>query len=330
MYIMSDLISVIIPIYNTGDILNNCVASVVNQDYPNIEIVLVDDGSTDDITLSLCEQRAKEYDNVFLHHKPNGGSASARNFGIEHSRGKYIGFVDSDDIIDKRMYSTLYSLIKKDNVQVSTCGISTESNGKVDLNDAQLPSGCYSNHDLLHHFFLGHWHSTCTCLYDKSLFENVRFPEGEVNEDYMFNYYIFKDLEKLSFINDPLYHYVRRLGSNTSSPKSLRFLDWIKHTKQILQEMKHDTSLRHESEYQYLYSNIVLVNSSLLTLSRIDSSEAKELYKIVTNNLSHDRKMLKRNIFLNGRNRYLSFFMAYTPKFYKFVVLSALKLKKKL
>ncbi len=327
---MSDLISVIIPIYNTGDLLSGCVSSVLNQEYPYIEIVLVDDGSTDEVTLTLCNRIVKEHDNVILHHKPNGGSASARNFGIEHSHGKYIGFVDSDDIIDKTMYSTLYSLIKKDNVQVSICGISTESNGKVELNDAQLPSDCYNNHDLLHHFFLGHWHSTCTCLYDISLFDNVRFPEGEVNEDYMFNYFIFKNLEKLSFINEPLYHYLRRAGSNTSSPKSLRFLDWIKHTKQILEEMSHDTSLRQESEYQYLYSNIILANSSLLTLSRIDSNEAAELYKIVTNNLSKDREMLKRNTFLKGRNRYLSFFMAYTSNFYKAVVLSALKLKRKL
>lgn len=327
---MSDLISVIIPIYNTGNLLMDCVSSVLNQEYPYIEIVLVDDGSTDDITLSLCDQIAKEHDNVFLYHKPNGGSASARNFGIEHSHGKYIGFVDSDDIIDKTMYSTLYSLIKKDNVQVSICGISTELNGKVELNDAQLPSGCYNNHDLLHHFFLGHWHSTCTCLYDSSLLDNVRFPEGEVNEDYMFNYFIFKKIKKLSFKNDALYHYLLRKNSNTSSPKSLRFQDWIKHTRQILEEMNYDTSLRQESEYQYLYSNIILANSSLLTLNRIDSYEAAELYKIVTKNLSKNRKMLKRNAFLKGRNRFISYIMAYAPILYKTIVLSALKLKKML
>lgn len=327
---MTDLISVIIPIYNTGELLNKCVASVVNQDYKNIEIILVDDGSTDETTISICDKLIDSYQNVFLYHKSNGGSASARNYGIEQSRGKYIGFVDSDDIIDNEMYSKLYSVIKKDNVKVSICGLSTESEGKVELNDIQLSSGCYKNHDLLHYFFLGHWHSACTCLYEKSSFDNVRFPEGEVNEDYMLNYYIFKNLDKISFVNKPLYHYIRRENSNTSSPKSLRFLDWIKHTSQILNEMSHDKSLQHESEYQYLYSNIILANSSLLTLSRFNSHEAAELYRIVTKNLSKDRKMLKRNNFLKGRNRFLSYFMAYLPNFYKGVVLTGLKLKKML
>lgn len=325
---MSDLISVIIPIYNTGKLLQNCISSVLNQDYPNLEILLVDDGSTDDLTLTLCDQLAANHSNVLLYHKSNGGSASARNYGIKQARGKYIGFVDSDDVIDSTMYSALYSAIVKDKAKVSICSISTESDGKVELNDEGLASACYNNHDLLHHFFLGHWHSTCTCLYDKSLFENIWFPEGEVNEDYMLNYFIFKDLDKLSFVNKPLYHYLRRAGSNTSSPKSLRFLDWIKHTKQILGEMSHDSSLRQESEYQYLYSNIILANSSLLTLSRIESNEAAELYKIVTDNLSKDRNMLKRNTFLKGRNRYLSFLMAYTPRLYKNGVLTMLKLKR--
>lgn len=327
---MSDLISVIVPIYNTGDYLNDCVSSIINQDYTNLEILLVDDGSTDSKTIQLCDAFAERHNNITSYHKPNGGSASARNYGIKLAKGKYVGFVDSDDVIEPTMFSILYEAIKNNDVKVSICGISTEENGKVVLDYGKLQSGIYDNHELMHHFMLGLWHSACTCLYNKSLFINVKFPEGEVNEDYMFNYLIFKNLEKLSFINVPLYHYLRRAGSNTSSPKSLRFLDWIKHTRQILDEMKNDISLRHESEYQYLYSNIVLANSSLLTLSRLDSSEATELYKIVTNNLHKDRKMLKRNNFLKGRNRHLSFLMAYAPKFYKTVVISLIKLKRKI
>lgn len=327
---MNEQISVIVPVYNTGEYLINCITSIVNQDYPNLKIILVDDGSTDLLTIRLCEKLALEYDNVSSYHKPNGGSASARNYGIRQAKGKYIGFVDSDDVIEPTMFSVLYKAIKDNDVRVSICGISTEANGNIVLDYGQLKSGLYNNHELMHHFLLGKWHSACTCLYDKSLFDNVSFPEGEVNEDYMFNYFIFKNLEKLSFINEPLYHYLRRENSNTSSPKSLRFLDWIKHTRQILDEMRHDSSLQHESEYQYLYSNIVLANSSLLTLSRLDSSEAAELYIIVTNNLYKDRKMLKRNNFLKGRNRFLSYFMAYLPNFYKGVVLTGLKLKKML
>lgn len=321
---MDDLVSIIVPIYNTGALLTNCVNSIINQDYSNLEIILVDDGSTDEQTIELCDALARDNSNISSYHKANGGSASARNYGISKANGKYIGFVDSDDIIDLTMYSTLYNAIQKDDVKVSICGISTEENGNVLLDYSKLESGIYDNLELMRHFLLGMWHSACTCLYDKSLFDRARFPEGEINEDYLLNYYIFKNLERLSFVNKPLYHYLRRSDSNTGSPKTLRFLDWINHTKLVLDEMSHNSSLIQEAEYQFLNSNIVLANSSLLSFSRFNSNEALELYEIVTENLSLNRDMVKRNNYLKGRDRYLSLLMAYAPKLYKFGVLSML------
>ena len=327
---MVPLISIIVPIYNTGKYLENCIYSILSQDYPNIEIILVDDGSTDDDTIQLSCQLAEGHKNVFLYNKSNGGSASARNYGVKVAHGKYVGFVDSDDMIEPTMFSTLYNAIEINGVKVSICGISTEKNGMVELDYGKLQSGIYDNHELMHNFLLGFWHSACTCLYDKSLVNGIMFPEGEVNEDYIFNYHVFKNLEKVSFVKTPFYHYIRREGSNTGSPQTLKFLDWINHTRFVLDDLKNNPELVQEAEYQYLYSNIVLANSSLLTLSRIDSSEAGELYDIVTNNLSKDRKMMKRNTFLKGRNRRLSYFMAHTPKLYKMAVLSPLKLRRKL
>ncbi len=322
---MDDLISIIVPIYNTGQYLKNCISSIINQDYSNLEIILVDDGSTDDQTIELCDDLARDSSNISSYHKANGGSASARNYGISKANGKYIGFVDSDDIIEPTMYSTLYDAIQKDGVKVSICGISTEEDGNVLLDYDGLESGVYDNLELMRHFLLGMWHSSCTCLYDKSLFDRARFPEGEINEDFMLNYYIFKDLERLSFVKKPLYHYLRRTDSKTGSPKTLRFLDWIKHTKLVLDEiLSQNSSLKQEAEYQFLNSNIVLANSSLLSFSRFNSNEALELYGIVTDNLSVNRDMIKRNNYLKGRDRCLSLLMAYTPKLYKFGVLGIL------
>lgn len=324
---MNDLISVVVPVFNTGEYLEKCVRSITRQDYPNIEIILVDDGSDDTYTIQLCDELADTYENVQAFHKQNGGSASARNYGIRIAKGTYIGFVDSDDVIDTSMYSTLYSLIKKDKVKVSICGISTEENGKASYNDENLESGCYNHHDLMHHFLLGHWHSACTCLYEKSLFDSVLFPEREVNEDYMLNYHVFKNLEGICFTKDPFYHYLRRDNSNTGAPKTLKFLDWIRHTQFILDEMRQDSSLVQEAEYQYLYSNIILGNSVLLTLNRVASEEARKLYKIVTANLNVSKTMLHRNRFLSKRNKIMGIAMAYAPRLYKQSVLTALKLK---
>lgn len=325
---MNELISIIVPVYNTGDYLENSLKSILNQDYSHIEIILVDDGSKDKRTIELCDVYAAEHENVRVYHKPNGGSASARNYGIQRANGKFIGFIDSDDVIDPNMFSTLFSVIKRDGSRVAICGISTEDNGKVELTDEGLLSGCYNHHDLMHHFLLGHWHSACTCLYEKELFKVVEFPEGDVNEDYMLNYWIFKNLDKLSFVNTPLYHYLRREGSNTASPKTLRFLDWIKHTQQVLEEMKQDATLIKEAEYQYLYSNIILANSSLLTLNMVDSDEARQLYDIVTLNLIKNRKMLRRNPYFSSKNKLMGMVMAYMPRMYKMGILSVLKLKK--
>ena len=115
-----DLISVIVPVYNVKNFLNRCVDSILKQTYSNIEIVLVDDGSNDGSEV-ICDQLAHNYDNVRVIHKPNGGLSSARNAGIAVAKGKYIGFVDSDDFIDLDMYKCLYDNIIKTKSDISIC-----------------------------------------------------------------------------------------------------------------------------------------------------------------------------------------------------------------
>lgn len=325
---MFDLISIIVPVYNTGMYLDTCVDSIISQENVNIEIIIVDDGSTDENTLKKCSEIKEKYPSVVLIHKPNGGSASARNYGIQIAKGKYIGFVDSDDNVDSKMYSELLSLIKKDQVNVAICGLATYSNNGVTYNDKSLESRCYEQPELMHHFLLGHWHSACTNLYSKDLFKGISFPENEVNEDYMLNYWIFKTQERISFTNNPYYHYIRRKNSNTSSPKTLRFLDWIKHTNLVLSEISQNPALKMEAEYQYIYSNIVLGNSSLLTLCKIKSEEAEQLYEIVSANLASSRKMLYQNIFLSKKYLITGMMMAECHLLYKFCVLRFYKMKK--
>lgn len=324
---MFDLISIIVPVYNTGMYLDTCVDSIISQENVNIEVIIVDDGSTDEYTLKKCSEIKEKYPSVVLIHKPNGGSASARNYGIKIAKGKYIGFVDSDDNVDPKMYSELLSLIKKDQVNVAICGLATYGNNGVTYDDKSLESRCYEQPELMHHFLLGHWHSACTNLYSKELFKGISFPENEVNEDYMLNYWIFKNQKKISFTNNPYYHYIRRKNSNTSSPKTLRFLDWIKHTNLVLSEISQNPALKMEAEYQYIYSNIVLGKSSLLTLCKIKSEEAEQLYKIVSANLASSRKMLYHNKFLSMRNLITGMMMAECHLLYKFCVLRFYKMK---
>lgn len=125
---MEELISVIVPVYNVEKYVEKCVESIINQTYKNIEIILVDDGSTDNSgkiidNISLKDNRIK------VIHKENGGLSDARNAGLDICNGKYIGFVDSDDSIHKKMYEILYKNIKEYSANISICRIEKNRNG---------------------------------------------------------------------------------------------------------------------------------------------------------------------------------------------------------
>ena len=115
---MGELISVIVPIYNTGKYLVECVESLRKQTYSNIEIILVDDGSTD-TSIEICDEFAEKDSRIRVFHKKNEGSAIAKNFGIQQSRGEYIILVDSDDIVSDRMIEVLYTQIKEKNADIA-------------------------------------------------------------------------------------------------------------------------------------------------------------------------------------------------------------------
>ena len=322
---MNELISVIVPTYNSGAYLSRCIESILKQDYREIEIVLVDDGSTDQLTLSLCDELEKKHPVIRVFHKRNGGSASARNYGIKQARGEYIGFVDSDDAIEPNMFSSLLADIQSHNVKIALGNIDTEEGGRLIDKRETLPSGIYNNTELLHYFCLGHWHSACTNLYARSLFDNTLFPEGEVNEDYMLNYWLFKEQENVYYNNTIFYHYIRRDGSNTSSPVTLAFLDWIKHTSLIRKELTAREKLKEEADYQYLYSNIVLGNKCLLSMRNGASADADKLYTIVTSNLKRERKMVLRNHLLSGRYRSFGILLSVIPLMYKHLAIPIIR-----
>ena len=214
-------ISVIIPAYNIKNLIERCVESVAKQDYPKelLEIILVDDGSTDG-TAELCDALSDRHENVTVFHKPNGGSSSARNLGISKATGDYIGFVDSDDYVDKRMYSSLMSAALEygaDMVQISRDEIAED--GTRLPNVVTPPSGTIvispRDHmrDLLMHVGDS---SFCTKLIKKDLFKgNMKFPEGELNEDFYLMIHMLREVNKIVVLPQQYYHVFYRIGSNS-------------------------------------------------------------------------------------------------------------------
>lgn len=117
----NDLVSVVIPIFNVEKYLEKCVNSLVNQIYKNLEIILVDDGSTDN-SGNIANELSKSDNRIKVYHKKNGGLSDARNFGIKQAKGKYIGFIDSDDYIENEMYEFLYNNLIENKADISICG----------------------------------------------------------------------------------------------------------------------------------------------------------------------------------------------------------------
>ena len=181
------LISIIVPVYNIEEYLPRCIESILKQTYTNLELILVDDGSTDK-SGKICDNYAKLDARVRVHHKENGGSSSARNAGILLAKGQYVGFVDSDDYIEVDMYKRMVDAAKE-----SGCNIIQVARDEIDDNGNLMQAICempkktihYSAEEFMKELLLHIGDcSFCTKLLNRDLFNSRKFPEGILNEDF--------------------------------------------------------------------------------------------------------------------------------------------------
>ena len=218
MKVKQPLISVIVPVYNIMKYLPRCVKSICGQTYSNLEILLVDDGSTDG-TGRLCDSLAASDDRIRVFHKENGGSSSARNLGIANAKGKYLGFVDSDDYIEPDMYERLLKVMIDCKGHMAQIG-----RDEIEESGNMLPPICvppselirYNKEDFLKELLLHKGDcSFCTKLVDKELFKTERFPEGALNEDFHLLVNMLSKTDYIYSLPGYGYHVCYRMGSNT-------------------------------------------------------------------------------------------------------------------
>lgn len=219
---MDELISVIVPIYNTEKYLVECVESIRKQTYSNIEIILVDDGSTD-ASIEICDEFAEKDSRVRVFHKENEGVAVARNFGIQHSNGQYVVIVDSDDVAVDKMIEVLYTQIKENDADIAVGNyyIYDESDGNFYyyITDDDYCVEVLSSQELIdRQVGAWKWNSTAFMLttfklYKKVLFDDVSFTHGRRFDDEASTHRLFLRSKKTVFVNDNVYLYRRRSGS---------------------------------------------------------------------------------------------------------------------
>lgn len=206
------LISVIVPVYNDERYLKRCLDSLLAQTYPNLEIILVNDGSTDN-SLNICEDYARVYLNINVINKPNGGISSARNAGLVTARGQYVGFVDSDDWVSTDMYLTLYNLIKDNKADAAQVGTIKSSSYKlVESNSNAFNVVNGSNNILKEYLFStngkhGWGYSVCRCLFQTNIAKKIKFEEGKQCEDICYKYLMLKECNKYVVSEKKCYYY---------------------------------------------------------------------------------------------------------------------------
>ena len=213
-----DLISVIVPVYNIKEYIGRCVDSILAQTWENLEVLLVDDGSTDGTGELLDKLREKD-GRIRVFHKKNGGSSSARNLGILKAQGKYLGFVDSDDYIEPFMYERLYRAIQKTGMPIAQGG-----RREIDERGNPLPDICippereavYDSETFLQELLRHKGDcSFCTKLTDVSLFADEGFPEGKLNEDFYLLVKMLPGIAGIASVPERVYNVFYRIGSNS-------------------------------------------------------------------------------------------------------------------
>lgn len=205
---MNELISIIVPVYNVEEYITKCLDSICEQTYKNIEIILVDDGSTDK-SGSICDEYSNRDKRIKVIHKDNTGVSDSRNKGLDIANGDFIGFVDSDDWIDCDMYRILYEALKANQADISICGYAEMRNNELKHSFYTDTSIIYNNmqaiEELVKENSFGDylWNK----LFYKKLFDTIEFPLGRTMEDKATMYKIFDQCNSIVYLSDILYYY---------------------------------------------------------------------------------------------------------------------------
>lgn len=249
---MEELVSVIIPVYNVEAYLRECVDSIVNQTYKNLEIILVDDGSTDN-SGKICDEYVSRDHRIKVFHKVNGGQSDARNLGIEMATGDYLYFLDSDDAVPECALKKLVDYCKKESADVSFSGIKRFSSNLPNAQEDDTVSLTLNEVETIRKMLLndGCGHEPVAKLYKRKIWEHEKFPKGKIYEDYATLYRVISKCKKIVHLRENLYWYRIRTGSTMHTKltsKNMQLLDIADEVTKYLEENVPDV----ENEAKYL------------------------------------------------------------------------------
>lgn len=273
-------ISVIIPCYNTEKYIEKCIDSILNQTYKNIEIILIDDLSTDN-TYNIISSYAEKHKNIIaIQNKKNSGAAYSRNIALKHAKYELISFIDSDDYIDSNYYESMIKLIEKDNSDIVVCDICTRYD---ESDDECITKACKNRNDKYSYIDNGLSASPCNKIFKKADLLKYPFPEGIMNEDIATVLPIMIYANKISYNEDTLYNYIQRKDSVQNSKLNEKRFDLFKSLDILEQRVE-----RNEKNKKYwdaiIYNQVISFLFYYLTKEKKYIKRRK--YLKIFNNLS--------------------------------------------
>ncbi len=284
-------ISIIIPIYNVEKYLPTCVESILQQTYKNLEVILVDDGSPDRCPV-ICDELAQKDDRIRVIHQKNKGLSGARNTGIDNAQGDYLIFVDSDDTVEQTLVEELYTYAEKWNCAIVACGRNyIFEDGQIVCKIAHDESKVYGFEEAMQEmnsfrlFDMSAWAK----IYRKELFEDIRFPEGKLSEDYYIMYKLFDKAQTIGYVAKPLYNYLQRQSSISRNKKiNHDFADAAKKQMEFLDDKYPQMSVLGHTAYAS--ANLTVYDFYLKNGVKCPKDKLLEFKKAVRDNLVYIRK----------------------------------------
>ena len=309
------LISVIIPVYKSEEYIDRCLKSLLSQTYRNLEIIIVDDASPDK-SGEICEQYAKQHHNIkVFHNSINGGSCVARNVGLDHATGKYIGFVDPDDEVSNDIFEKFYNFLIQNNCDIVICGrydiypeklpetiLHTEKDTVLEKNEAM---------QMLFDDTIGSY--VWNKLFKAELWDEIRFVPGKVfADDICIMHYIFDRARRIGIIADALYHYYVNDHSISYSYRPFKWVDTFLTFKERLEfaEKKYPEMTNGLQAITLNFARLSLDNY-LIYKDKCDEPYMDEIIRHILDIRPHIRKLP-----MKWRQKLMIYHYYFSPKLY--------------
>ena len=312
-------VSVIVPVYNVEQYIEKCLETLVNQSLEEIEIIIVNDGSTDNSKVIIHKFIEKYPEKIVYLEKENGGLSDARNFAMPYAKGEYIAFLDSDDYVEKSMYQTMYDIAQKENSDMVECDFFWEFPKKMRTDTGAIYK---DKHEMIEKIRVVAWNK----LIKREILEKTQiiFPKGYRYEDTEFTYKLIPYINNVSFCKIPMVHYIQRDGSisNVQNERTLEIFDVLNNVIKYYKE--NNLYDEYYKELEYVYSRYAFCSSLLRIVKVKDKKLRKKLIQKTWNNVYQQFPNWKQNKILKEnkgvKNLYLKSINKITYKIYSIIL----------